>query len=151
MGAERQIEVESNTARELGDVVALHDAVAVGDGSIVIPGTLRLCPIAHLVQKRALVLRTGTPIVAGIGGLIVRLQALPGIIVLDSYIIGKVAEVLDRLCPDPEATTHANVLVEEVGALSIHHRVTSSIAGLAVGANSTFISGVSRLRGSMSR
>ena len=73
MGAERQVEIDTDTARELGDVVALHNAVTVGDGSVVIPGTLRLCPIANLVQERALVLRTGTPIVAGIGSLIVRL------------------------------------------------------------------------------
>ena len=125
--AEGQVEIDADTARELGDVVALHHTVAVGDGGVGFPGTLRVCLIAHLAQVGILVLDIhvlgGTrKVVTREGCLIVGLQALPDVIILTAYIISKVAEVLGRLCPDPEAATHAYILVEEVGSFGIDHR-----------------------------
>ena len=102
VSAEWQVEIHAQARRKLCDVVALHDTIAVGDGSVVIPDTLRFPLIAHLVQVSESVLEllivggSGQHIVAGIGRLIEVLQAQPGINSLDGYIIGKVAEVLVR-------------------------------------------------------
>ena len=50
VGAEGQVEIDTDTARELGDVVAPHDTVAAGDGSIGIPLAIRFSRIAYLAQ-----------------------------------------------------------------------------------------------------
>ena len=108
-------------------MVALHDAVAFGYRRIVVPVALCLSTVANLAKVGKLVsfllfFSSTRQVVIGEFLLIEGLQTLPGIIVLDRHKTGKVAEVLGRLCPDPEAATHTDVLVEEVGTLGIHHR-----------------------------
>ena len=108
-------------------MVALHHAVAVGHGRILVPLALRLRPIADLAQIGQLVLQlrlisgSGKDIVAREFRFIEGLQSFPCIDVLNSHETGKVAKVFGRLRPDSQTTTNTDVLIEEVGTLGIHH------------------------------